>query len=507
MTHSEPLPPADSTATAQALRAEHERRLHPWSWLFVLLYQLRQYAMPLIVLLLFGRGGGEWWESLGIVFAVVLALGAVLRYWTYRFRIDAGELVIRSGVLQRNVRHIPLARIQNVVLRRNPLHRLFGVADVRLESAVGGKQAEAEMQVLSQADAEALEALVRQSRQSAGDDSAIGAAAPAEAAREVLLQLPLAELLRLGLISNRGVVAVMAAVGVLSQASEGMFVRMVQDFGERVFGYAQGMGLERWQYAAMIVLLLMAVAALMRVLSIAIAVLRFYGFELSQDDGRLSVEAGLLTRLRQHTPLSKVQRWWINESLLHRWFSRRSLSVETAAVAYAEDAHGSGEIVPLAPPRLIDELLSRWRPRLGWPSLPWQRLHPLAWWRMFVQASWIITAAAIPLCVNFGAWGLLVFLAVPWGWLRARRYAAHARWLLTDEWVGWRGGWLNRHWCLVERARVQAVRLQQSPFDRRRGMASLLVDTAGGGSLVPPLRLRYLPEADARRVFDALRRG
>src|SRR3546814_18930522 len=47
---------------AASLLASDERRLHPLSWLFVLLAQLRQFALPLIVLVFAGgRGaGGEW---------------------------------------------------------------------------------------------------------------------------------------------------------------------------------------------------------------------------------------------------------------------------------------------------------------------------------------------------------------------------------------------------------------------------------------------------------------
>jgi membrane protein YdbS with pleckstrin-like domain len=142
------------------LREGAERRLHPWSWLFVLLAQLKEFAIPLLALLFFGRGG-DWQEAAAAVAAVVLSLVAVLRYYTYRFRIDAGELVIRDGVLQRQVRHLPLGRITNIALRQNPLHRLFGVAEVRLESATGGNQAEAQMRVLALRDAEALEALIR----------------------------------------------------------------------------------------------------------------------------------------------------------------------------------------------------------------------------------------------------------------------------------------------------------------------------------------------------------
>jgi putative membrane protein len=68
--------------------------------------------------------------------------------------------VVRSGVFQRSLRHIPFARIQNVSLHQNLLHRLFRVAEVRLESA-GSAKPEAQMRVLRLADAHALEEQVR----------------------------------------------------------------------------------------------------------------------------------------------------------------------------------------------------------------------------------------------------------------------------------------------------------------------------------------------------------
>ena len=38
-----------------------ERRLHPLSWLFVLIQQLKQFIVPLIALLIFGSGGSDWY--------------------------------------------------------------------------------------------------------------------------------------------------------------------------------------------------------------------------------------------------------------------------------------------------------------------------------------------------------------------------------------------------------------------------------------------------------------
>src|SRR5690606_8145648 len=118
-------------------------------------------ALPILVALLFsGRSGGnayEWWALVGVA---VLAVGSVVHYFTYRYRVEERSLVVRSGLLQRHLREIPFARIQNVALHQTPLHRVFGVAEVRLESA-GGHKPEAQMKVLQLDDAMALEALVR----------------------------------------------------------------------------------------------------------------------------------------------------------------------------------------------------------------------------------------------------------------------------------------------------------------------------------------------------------
>ncbi|WP_147694808.1 PH domain-containing protein, partial [Vogesella mureinivorans] len=96
---------------------EHDRRLHPLSWLFVLLGSLRQFALPLIAFVVFGQRADEgdlWFQAMGLAAGVLLTLGAVARYFTYRFRIERGVLVVRSGLLNRNLRQIPLTRIQNV---------------------------------------------------------------------------------------------------------------------------------------------------------------------------------------------------------------------------------------------------------------------------------------------------------------------------------------------------------------------------------------------------------
>ena len=74
-----------------------ERRLHPWSWLFVLLQQLKQFIFPLVALLVFGarKGDDDLWISLapfiGIVVLVALAIRSLPAAARPRFQYRAAD--------------------------------------------------------------------------------------------------------------------------------------------------------------------------------------------------------------------------------------------------------------------------------------------------------------------------------------------------------------------------------------------------------------------------------
>jgi len=499
---SDPAPEARSSLTDTPLAStRNERRLHPLSWLFVMLAQLREFAVPLVVLLLAGGRGGDRWELLGVLGALGLALAAVVRYFSYRFRIAEDELVIRSGIFQRNLRHIPFRRIHNVTLHQNVLHRVVGVAEVRLESA-GGAKPEAQMRVLSLVDAQALEDLVR--TRGAGADAGADAGVPAARAGERLLTLPPSELLRLGLVSHRGMVVLAAAFGAFAQAGSRQFGELTAAIGEAVFGWAsaQHLGWLGWLLGGVTLFLLFAL--MLRLLSMVLAVVQFYGFELRDSGQRLSVESGLLTRVRAHAPRHRIQAWTIRESLLQRWLHRQSLKVDTAHIEAANQPRAMRDLAPIATPAAVSALLARLLPGAHWPDLPWRGLHPRAWRRMLVPPTLVTTALCAVLCFRYGSVGLLVLLSLPWWWLRARRLAAFAGYALTDSVVAIRGGWPGRYWRLAEIGKVQALSLSQSLFDRRHGMASVWLDTAGASPMQPPLRIRYLPLAQARELLEWL---
>ena len=89
--------------------------------------------------------------------------------------------------------------------------------------------------------------------------------------------------------------------------------------------------------------------------------------------------------------------------------------------------------------------------------------------------------------------------AVPPNW---RRIAAACGYACNDRLVAWRTGWWSKRWNFAEIGKIQALRLAQSPLDRRLGMASLLLDTAGASPFGAPLHLRQLP-VDLARALSA----
>ena len=316
--------------------AAREQRLHPWSWLFVLLQQLRQFIVPLLVLLFAGRrGASDGWVTLAPLLGVgVLVVVSILQYFTFRYRIGSDAITLRSGLLQRSWREIPFARIHNVGLHQSLLHRVFGVAEVRLESA-GGDKPEAQLRVLGLQDALALERLVRHRGAAGGDASTDGTPAdvgtgPGE---DTLLALPTAEVLRLGLVSNRGMIVIAAAFGLFWQLlpnermATRMATRMARDSYDQVAGYAGSLHLG-WIGLASTALLAVAVfIVLLRLLSVALALAQYHGFRLSQAQDRLTVERGLFARMRSSVARRRIQAWHLQETLLHRWLRRRTLRI------------------------------------------------------------------------------------------------------------------------------------------------------------------------------------
>ena len=531
--------------------ASDDRRLHPLSWIFNAAQFAKGFIVPVLLLLVASGGGG--YELWGALFIGPVVAAAVLQHRVYRYRLAADEIVVRDGLLTRTERRIPYGRIQNVDLVQNPLHRLCGVALVRIETASGARP-EAVMRVLSFEAVAEMHARVFAGRTAARDAAGaaggvegfearpgrpaaqeeshgaaasqkhapVAAAAPGE---RVLLRVPARELVKLGIVSNKGMVVVAAALGLLAQArpDENMFEPVLRSAADRLplGAAADWLGWARLANPVLAGVLLGAAFVvlafvLLRVLSVGWFLVQLHGFTLTRRGSDLGARYGLFTRVSRTIPTGRIQSLTATESPLHRWFRRQSLELRTVGGAAAADVDldsSSGDpkaesqwLAPMVETAQIPALLRQVLPDIDLAGVAWQPLAVGARRRIFVRG--LVVAVVVTLLGGLfaGAWALaLAPAAVFAAGLHARRQVAHAGYALTAWGVLFRSGWWTRKLAIVPHARIQTVALAESPLDRRHRMASVRIDTAGaaagGYTIAIPYLERTVAAAVVRRLY------
>ncbi len=475
------------------------------------------------------------YQLLGGMVIIPTLIGALLKQAIYNYRFDAEELVIRDGILTKKERHIPYARIHNIALVRNPVHRIFAVASARIETAAGGKP-EAVMRVLSIAAVEELRAeTMQRSRVAATVDSDAEADADeteprtgARAGDSVLLQMAPGELVRLGLISNRGFIVVAAASGLLWQT-----IDWDADWGSYYAGIIDLIpSWATWLIdpVSLRTPVLFGVAAvvlffvLLRLFSVAWHVIRYHNFTLRREDDGLRTEYGLFTQVSSLIPAERIQLTTVRATLLHRLFARSSLDLEMAGAGEAGSdleqhlaAGGARKarqwLAPLVEDDRTNALIREVLPEVDLDSIQWNPLSTRARRRIMkrsvialvfltVGVSATLALTPVPVSALHAIWlpllGLPVTLLAATGWVQNAGYAlnAHA--------IFFRSGLLTRNITIVRFDKMQTVALGESPFDRRRQMASVKVDTAGAATAGHRIDIPYLDRDVAEAIVERL---
>ena len=324
-----------------------ENRLHPSSVLFSLAAQARNLAVPGVLVLFGASRAGADWEPWLMLFLIPYSVFALVRYLSFRYRYEPNEIVIRSGLVFRNERHVPYARIQNLDAVQNIAHRLLGVVEVRVQTG-GGTEPEVVLSVVPVAALDEMRRRVFEGRMSVAAPALPEAGAeqplPAEGAR-LILQLSPRDLLLAGFIENRGVVLIAAGFGVLWEMgfADPMFERIfgedatgrgiIRQLATAVFG---GIGLSPRRVAVTLAAFV-GLFIFIRLLSMLWAAVRLYGFRLTRDADDLRIEFGLLTRVAATIPLRRIQTLTIRQGPLHTLFGRVAVKVETAGGHGGED--------------------------------------------------------------------------------------------------------------------------------------------------------------------------
>ncbi len=477
------------------------RRLHPATIFFSLVEYIKAFGVPAL-LLMFGYSSGEdGWRLWGAALIVPSAIGAIARYVSFTYTYGQDELIIRSGVFFRSERHVPYSRIQNIDATQRILHRVFDVYALTLESG-SGAEPEATLNVLPESALNEMRRRVFAERGARAPEPAIVTEA-VEPEASVLLDLGLRDLALCGLIRGRGLLMLAALVGLVMQygldekivteaerPEGGVIARMFQSAYE-------GASVDPVHVLLWFVVFTMLVL-LLRLLSVLHTIVTFHGFRMVLASGELRMTFGLLTRVKATIPLGRIQTITIREGALHRLFGVSSIRAATAGGGPMMQRPGSRYLAPIIARGDVAPLVRVLMPQADLDAIDWQPAHPRAFRRLLTRHAGTVLVLSSAILWFAGMWTvpiaiLLLVLAV----VHARLQARHMAHSLSGGIFAFRSGWFMRQTTITPLGKVQAVGVSESPFDRRHGMAGLMVDTAGAGGAPHALAVPYLDRADA----------
>jgi putative membrane protein len=291
-------------------QSEGWRRLHPLSPL------VRSGRGVLAVLALAGlstsgamgqAGGGRWYD---VAATVLVALAAVVNWLVTRWKIDGSTLRIETGLLRRDSRQLPLARIQAVDLVRPFLARMLGLAELRVRLA-GAPEADGRLAYLTEHAAVELRA-----RLLAGHYG-LDLSTP-EPSEQIMVTVPVGRLIGSVLLPTLGLAAVAVPAGFLIVAfSPAGLLAAAAPFLWWVIISASLL----WQRVS-----------------------TQYGFTVAASPDGVRIRRGLLGTVAETIPVARVQAVRMIEPLLWRPFGWRRLEVDVAGSSGRDRPEGGASV-------------------------------------------------------------------------------------------------------------------------------------------------------------------
>ena len=490
-----------SESTAGAFTGLDWRRPHPITILVEIGNALRSIVVAIVVV----RGGFLGASSLLELAVITTPLAAALaRWYTTRYALDTESVFHQYGLIRRRKQVLPRANIQNVSTKAGIIARMGSVVELQISDA--SSSGDINLRLVSREEADRITTLLRSSMTHDDPDPSADApssAGPASTAIEDQASAPLGlpvdrpplvspsmtDLLRAEVTSMPTITLAVVSVCGIVAAVAFLWVQPVEIPSNRL------------------PILLVAIAGLaplaLAAVSMASRLLVLGGYRLYGEPDRLRIQAGLLTEARVAARRERLQQIQVLRELPHQWMGLERVKYETADV----ELNVTGATSYLSPIGKRD----------GWKALAVEALGELQvdesalksvspltkrrmWVRFVVVAPVLIlvTALAHPLLAVASA---LAWLAFGW-WYGLRRFD-ELGWATSDDQYLVRTGVIHNRLILVRLDKIQSLRMTSTVFQRRLGLATVHVSTAGRG-LVDLVSLPDLPSETAEDLLAAL---
>ena len=449
---------------------------------------LIQQIWPLLLAFLFGREEFKWTllYILGLVSFGVL-LFSVLSYFKYFFYILNDELVVEKGVFQKSRMNIPFERIQTINFEQSLLHQLFNVIKVEVDTA-GSKGNELSFSALGLPVANALREQVMQKKSQLRTTSATETeemvADESSRKSELIMQLSIGELIRLGFVQNhlRSLLLIVVFFSwILDQ---------LNDIGMDTEEYLDNIG-ENSLIQAQWFIIQLAIGAIFLTLLISLVrtVLKYYDFSLFRTSDGFRIEAGLLNRRQVAARDHKIQLVSWADNPLKRMLRLYDVVLRQAASVQIQQRQAI--VIPGCNRQNLEQIRRYYFDDEAMAGLHTFGISPQFIRRRMLYLGWIPFLAVFggisyfynwPLALPVILWPLTVYLY---------SRTAHKRWRYSfnGELILIQYGVFGHYNKSLRLFKIQNISIEQPLYHRLRKLANITLHTASGQIQIPMIAL------------------
>jgi len=443
------------------------------------------------------------WIIRGALVVAAASLGiALLQYLRFRYCINDGHILVRSGVLHREELDIEFNRVQNITIKEPFYMRPLGLAVLSIDTA-GSKSKEINLAGIEKKLALEMRATILAQVEAETTTVADREKPP----KGLLLALTRRDVVIYGLTANF-LLWVALAIGAIfgsENITEKLFGWLANRFElEEVLTLLQNEG-GLLLVALVFGLGLLLLFLLLPLFSVIGALFRYDGYRLTVDGETFRKSAGLLTRHDESLKQHKIQAVVWKQNAVARFFKRINIQLRQASAGTGHEQGqlpGSGKssfIVPAVMPEQANELSAEFLPGCEAASTAWSSVDR----RRYILIKLVLVA--LPLL----AISLLLSIVVSWKFalvlplgltlagLVFNRCWTKLGYGVNGDYGFIRHGFIGTVTTIFPMFKIQRIDIRQTPIQHRKGLAHLTIHLASHS-----LKLPYVSMRDASLFRD-----
>ena len=130
-------------------------------------------------------------------------------------------------------------------------------------------------------------------------------------------------------------------------------------------------------------------------------------------------------------------------------------------------------------------------------EIKWKKISKQTVIRSSKILWFILLLILIPGFFYVGWKALILLPAFPLVYYINHQLYLNGGYMLHESYLLWKWGWINRETLYLPIKNIQSVSLKQNPFDKRRNLTTLSIDTAGQSNTGGGPKIHDLPYEDA----------